>query len=204
MSNEADYKLKKESKDASSDKLQICHMEVTNLSHGCYKICSPIPSVNSSINSDIYMAEKFFLKNEERKKPPTLDEIESFIAEKELSINAKDFYDHYCNNEWIDSQGKLITKSNYRLKVSMWAKNNFQSGSKTVAKVEPKRPDSKVYVAPTENSCGRINIDKDLMMLQAAAVREQKCSANEVLKLTKEELKAKFTYVELIRMGIEK
>lgn len=156
--------------------------------------------VNTTSNN-IYSTEKNFLKNEERKKPPTLNEIESFIAEKKLSINAKDFYDHYCNNEWIDNQGKLITKSNYRLKVSMWNKNNFQSSSKTVTKVEPKRPDSKVYVAPTENSREPINIDKELMLLQATAVREQKCSASEVFKLTKEELKAKLVGIESPKQG---
>ena len=124
--------------------------------------------INTTSNN-IYSTEKK-IKNEERKKPPTLQEIEDFIAEKKLSINAKDFYDHYYNNEWIDSQGKLITKSNYRLKVSMWSKNNFQTGNKK-QELEKKAPKPFIPPKPIDNP---IDPKKAIEMLKAIGIETQK------------------------------
>lgn len=127
-----------------------------------HKKCELYNKKKNKKKNNIYMSEKNFLKNddtnaptdtkltteksrtnfvsnEERKQPPTLSEVEDYICFKNYQLDAKEFYDHYYNNDWCDSKGNLVTKENYRLKVSMWKKNNFKSGTpKPSEKVPPK------------------------------------------------------------------
>jgi len=61
-----------------------------------------ITSSNTTNNKEIaYKKRREFI-------PPTLDEVQKYITEKELSINAQTFHSFYSKLDWKDSQGKQV------------------------------------------------------------------------------------------------
>lgn len=75
-------------------------------------------------------------KNIKRKTftPPTLEEIEKYVLEKKLQVDAKKFYDYFTEGNWVDSNGnkvkswkqKILTWSSYKKEKSKENKNNFE------------------------------------------------------------------------------
>ena len=55
-------------------------------------------------------------------KRPTLEEIELYIDEKGLSVDAKYFYEYFESSEWIDSKGNPVR--NWKQKLITWSKND--------------------------------------------------------------------------------
>lgn len=53
---------------------------------------------------------------------PTLDEIEAYVSEKNLNVDAKTFLDYFEASEWVDSLGKPV--GNWKQKIITWSKNN--------------------------------------------------------------------------------
>jgi hypothetical protein len=53
--------------------------------------------------------------------PPNLEEIETYIAEKNLSVSGRDFYDYFETGNWIDSKGQKVR--NWKQKLLTWEKN---------------------------------------------------------------------------------
>lgn len=91
--------------------------------HDCLKNQSTIDEKvkeNNISNNNISNKEK---ENIKRKKI-TIEEIEEYIKEKNLNVDAKTFYDYFNENNWIDSKGnkvkswkqKLITWNSYSKK----------------------------------------------------------------------------------------
>ena len=70
---------------------------------------------NTSINKEKYKRESGFRK-------PTFEEVQNYINEKELNVNAQNFYDYFETTNWVDSKGnkvkswkgKLLTWNNYK------------------------------------------------------------------------------------------
>lgn len=58
--------------------------------------------------------------------PPTLEEIKSYISEKGLKVDAKQFYDYFEEGKWIDSKGNKV--KNWKQKLLTW--NKFNQGTK--------------------------------------------------------------------------
>lgn len=66
--------------------------------------------------------------------PPTLEEVESYVKEKHLNVNAKDFLDYFEATNWVDSKGnkvkswkgKILTWSNYRVAPVLKTKQEIQ------------------------------------------------------------------------------
>ena len=54
------------------------------------------------------------------KKSPTLEEIQNYITEKKLKVNAKQFYDYFTEGNWIDSKGNKV--KNWKQKLLTWDK----------------------------------------------------------------------------------
>lgn len=50
--------------------------------------------------------------------PPSLDEVEQYVEEKKLAIDASRFFDFYTAGEWHDSSGKPV--KNWRQKALAW------------------------------------------------------------------------------------
>lgn len=58
--------------------------------------------------------------NKQKNKNPTLEEINNYIAEKQLQINGKQFYDYFTEGNWIDSKGNKV--KNWKQKLLTWNK----------------------------------------------------------------------------------
>lgn len=52
--------------------------------------------------------------------PPTLEEIKSYIQEKQLKINAEYFLNYFSEGNWIDSRGNKV--KNWKQKLLTWDK----------------------------------------------------------------------------------
>lgn len=58
--------------------------------------------------------------NKQKNKNLTLEEINNYIAEKQLQINGKQFYDYFTEGNWIDSKGNKV--KNWKQKLLTWNK----------------------------------------------------------------------------------
>ena len=66
--------------------------------------------------------------------PPKLEEIEKYVLEKKLNVDAKKFYDYFNEGNWIDSKGnkvkswkqKLLTWNGYSNNQKETKKTNFE------------------------------------------------------------------------------
>lgn len=61
------------------------------------------------------------------KKTPTLEEIENYIRDKNLNVNAKEFYDYFEAGNWCDSKGNKV--KSWKQKILTW--NKYSSNSKS-------------------------------------------------------------------------
>lgn len=50
--------------------------------------------------------------------PPTLDEIEKYVLDKKLKVNAEKFYNYFTEGNWIDKNG--IKVKNWKQKLLTW------------------------------------------------------------------------------------
>ncbi|MDY3939787.1 MAG: helix-turn-helix domain-containing protein [Spirochaetia bacterium] len=73
-------------------------------------------------------------KNIKKKKftPPTLEEVEKYIIEKSLNVEAKVFFEYFNEGGWIDSKGNAV--NNWKQKLLTW--NSFNSKGKPLKKNE--------------------------------------------------------------------
>lgn len=58
------------------------------------------------------------IKENIKRKEPTLDEIKDYIQEKNLSVDAKQFFDYFTEMNWIDSKGNKV--KNWKGKLLTW------------------------------------------------------------------------------------
>ena len=56
----------------------------------------------------------------EEKETPTLEEIQNYVIEKGLKVNAKQFFDYFSEGNWIDSKGNKV--KNWKQKILTWNK----------------------------------------------------------------------------------
>lgn len=59
-------------------------------------------------------------KNIKEREKPTLDEIQNYVSEKNLNVDAKQFYDYFEAGNWIDSKGNKVR--NWKQKILTWSK----------------------------------------------------------------------------------
>lgn len=50
--------------------------------------------------------------------PPKLEEIEKYVLEKKLNVDAKKFYDYFNEGNWIDSKGNQV--KSWKQKLLTW------------------------------------------------------------------------------------
>ena len=77
-----------------------------------------IPLVDAgkdSIGKDSIVKEKI-----KKFTPPTLEQIQEYINQKNININAKDFFDYYDAGNWKDSNGKQV--KSWKQKILTWNK----------------------------------------------------------------------------------
>ena len=64
--------------------------------------------------------------SKERFKKPTLEDIENYINERSMKVNAKTFYDYFTESNWIDSKGNKV--KNWKQKLITW--NSYGKNTK--------------------------------------------------------------------------
>jgi len=79
-------------------------------------------NVNDNVNVNVIKKKN----NKKKITQPSLEEIENYIKEKQLKVNAKDFYEYFTEGNWIDSKGNEV--KNWKLKLLTWDK--FQKEGK--------------------------------------------------------------------------
>lgn len=77
-------------------------------------------SINNKETNNINIISK------ERFKKPTLEEIETYITEKGMKVDAKTFYDYFTETNWIDSKGNKV--KNWKGKLITW--NSYNKNKK--------------------------------------------------------------------------
>lgn len=73
-------------------------------------------------------------KEEKKFIPPSLEEIEKYVLEKQLKVNAKQFYNYFTEGKWVDSKGnpvrswkqKILTWNGYSHNTKQEKKGNFK------------------------------------------------------------------------------
>ena len=60
---------------------------------------------------------------------PTLEEIQDYIKEKDMNVDAKTFYDYFTVSDWVDSNGKKV--KNWKQKLITW--NNHAPKKKSIS-----------------------------------------------------------------------
>lgn len=63
-----------------------------------------------------------------KRKEPTLEEIQEYVKEKKLNVDAKQFYDYFSTGNWIDSKGNKV--KNWKQKLLTW--NSYKQPLKEV------------------------------------------------------------------------
>lgn len=85
---------------------------------------SLINNIYNNINNNNIIKEKI-----NKKEKPTLEEIESYIQEKQLKVNGKQFFDYFETGNWIDSKGNKV--KNWKQKLLTWNKYADNTQKKT-------------------------------------------------------------------------
>ena len=70
-------------------------------------------NINININKNNIGARAKFI-------PPTLDEINKYVIEKNLHVSAKEFLDYFTEMGWVDSKGQTV--KNWKGKILTWEK----------------------------------------------------------------------------------
>lgn len=84
-----------------------------------------IKAININNNIDINKEKNI------KKEKVTLEEIENYIAEKNLNVDGKQFFDYFEEGNWIDSKGNKV--KNWKQKLLTW---NKYADKKQVKKLE--------------------------------------------------------------------
>lgn len=80
-------------------------------------------------------------KKEKRKFiPPTLEEVETYVRERNSPVNPKDFFDYFDTGHWIDSKGEPV--KNWKQKLITWESHEKDKRNKA----SPKKFDAETYL----------------------------------------------------------
>ncbi len=71
-------------------------------------------------------------KNKKEFVPPTLDEVKKYVSDKELKVDAEQFYNYFTEGNWIDSKGNKV--KSWKQKILTW--NGFTG---TITQKETKK-----------------------------------------------------------------
>ena len=90
----------------------------------------PINSVNQYRECENFSEEKVDSTKKSKPKketkksfiPPSLDDVKRYITEKNLSVDAKAFYDYFDVGGWVDSKGNKV--KNWKQKLITWSSHS--------------------------------------------------------------------------------
>ncbi len=99
------------------------------------KIMQKIFDDNSTNVRRVFVPNKNIKEKEQERKgnrkeknfiPPSLEDINKYVAEKQLKVNAEYFYNYFTEGNWIDSKGNKV--KNWKQKILTW--NGFSNKDK--------------------------------------------------------------------------
>ena len=104
---------------------------------------------NHSANQDLRNSVPSQKGKTKRKKfvPPSLDEVEQYVEENGLAIDARRFFDFYTAGEWHDSSGKPV--KNWKQKALTWDRREQEN--------RKSKPPASGPVVPTQESIDKRN-----------------------------------------------
>lgn len=80
---------------------------------------------NVNVNDNVNVKEKDTLASIKKEKntftPPTIEQVNAYVTEKGLVVDAKKFIDYFEEGNWIDSEGKKV--KNWKQKLITWDSN---------------------------------------------------------------------------------
>lgn len=96
------------------------NLSPTYVKSGTQIILKNNTKMNKSANADLRNSTPSQKGKAKRKKfvSPSLDEVEQYVEEKRLAIDARRFFDFYTAGEWHDSSGKPV--KNWKQKALTW------------------------------------------------------------------------------------
>lgn len=75
---------------------------------------------SNTLSHDISYKKKKFI-------PPTLEDVQQYINERNNGLDAKSFYDYYAVNDWHDGNGKPV--KSWKQKLLTWEKHNKEKAN---------------------------------------------------------------------------
>jgi len=72
--------------------------------------------------------KKEIKESEKKFFPPTFEEVQKYVTEKQLKVNAQQFYNYFTEGNWIDSKGNQV--KNWKQKILTWNGYSNQNQSK--------------------------------------------------------------------------
>ena len=106
------------------------HIRLTNLITDDYQKCKSTINKNVKENNISNNNISINIKENTKRKDlgkPTLDDIQNYIRDKNLHVNAKEFFEYFEEGNWIDSKGNKV--KNWKQKILTWEKFKFNGVS---------------------------------------------------------------------------
>lgn len=106
------------------------HIRLTNLITDDYQKCKSTINKNVKENNISNNNININIKENTKRKDlgkPTLDDIQNYIRDKNLHVNAKEFFEYFEEGNWIDSKGNKV--KNWKQKILTWEKFKFNGVS---------------------------------------------------------------------------
>lgn len=94
------------------------NLSPTYVKSGTQIILKNNTKMNKSANADFRKSTPSQKGKRKQFVPPSLDEVEQYVEEKRLAIDARRFFDFYTAGEWHDSGGKPV--KNWKQKALTW------------------------------------------------------------------------------------
>ena len=64
--------------------------------------------------------------------PPSLEEIKSYILEKQYTVNPDTFFNYFTEGNWIDSKGNKVR--NWKQKLITWERKNYGQPGRSISR----------------------------------------------------------------------
>lgn len=115
--------------------------------------------IDENVKENNTSIEQYKINKKEIKKkkfiPPTLEEVETYVKDNELNVNAKDFVDYFEATNWVDAKGQKVIS--WKGKIRTW--NSFKSRQRRDNMIEPTKQEDKWDMLEQAMNEGRIAND---------------------------------------------
>ena len=135
------------------------------------------PEIEIDIEKEIEIEKEKGKKKSKRKTftPPTLKEIEDYIKEKQLNVDANKFFTYFEAGSWVDSKGNKV--KNWKQKLITWDNHNYGNNNAKSKNNENKQEEQVNYEHELTYS------EKDFTEEQYARLRRGQMPKEELIEI---------------------